>query len=502
MYIILLFLLIISGTYANEPKEEFRAVWLTTFAGLDWPGSFDPVEQKRSLLGILDHLRDAKFNAIFFQARSRGDAFYRSSFEPWARELTGKTGEDPGWDPLAFLIEEGHSRGLEVHAWFNVYKVWGGSPIPYNTEPPHILEQNPEWARQSGVEWWLNPGEPGVHTYLLKVALDLIERYPVDGIHFDHIRYPDTTFDDKITHERFGVGKDLHDWRRENITNFIRDFYHYASVLRPDLKIGSAPVGVYKPIPGFFFSTAYEDYYQDPERWLREGIHDYITPQVYWDIGQHPKFDRIMHDWKQRAHGRHIYGGIGIFRPEIYNEIFQQVSITRSLGAHGQVYFRYAHLGNPAQLSDVYTSAAVVPDMPWKNNNEPRLYTVQFPDDYVSTSVNRGEWQARSVSDYIDEIARMLDRPVVIGLEADPDKGNPLYLSMYLPGRSSVTVWIMDGMHSQQIPVIDENLDAGFHMIPVYHNQTQPFLRYVLQTGNKVSERLIKTTGDTSARTY
>jgi uncharacterized lipoprotein YddW (UPF0748 family) len=287
--IFLVFIIFVSGLYANEPKEEFRGVWLTTFAGLDWPDSYDPAEQKRSLLVILDRLRDAKFNAILFQTRSRGDAFYRSSFEPWARELTGETGKDPGWDPLAFLIEQAHTRGIEVHAWFNVYKIWGGSPIPYNTNPPHILERNPEWAKQSGIEWWLNPGEPGVHSYLMKVALDLIERYPVDGIHFDHIRYPDSQFDDKLTHERFGVGKRLQDWRRDNITNFIRDFYRYAAVLRPDLKIGSAPVGVYKPIPGFFWSTAYEDYYQDPERWLQEGIHDYIVPQVYWDIEKNPE---------------------------------------------------------------------------------------------------------------------------------------------------------------------------------------------------------------------
>lgn len=354
--------------FSIAPDGEFRAVWLTTYAGLDWPKSYTTEEQKSSLLEILDRLYEDNFNAVIFQVRSRGDAFYQSSFEPWARELTGVIGTDPGWDPLAFLIEHAHDRGIEVHAWFNVYKVWGGIPIPYDLVPAHILDRHPGWGQLYGGEWWLDPGEPGVHTFLMKVALDLIERYPVDGIHFDHIRYPGRDFDDEVTYRRFGGEQDIHDWRRDNITNFVREFYRNATAIRPNLKIGSAPMGVYKSVPGFSGSTAYMDYYQDPEKWLREGIHDYIVPQVYWNVAHNPKFDIVMHDWKNRGHGRHVYGGIGLFRADIHRELNLQISITRAIDIPGQVYFRYSHLGNFPELTHAYRNAVRVPSMPWKEN--------------------------------------------------------------------------------------------------------------------------------------
>ncbi len=453
---------------ANEPEEEFRAVWLTTFAGLDWPDSFDPEEQKRSLLNIIEHLHAANFNAIIFQARSRGDAFYQSFYEPWARELTGTTGKDPGWDPLAFLIEHARSRGMEVHAWFNVYKVWGGSPIPYGLDPPHILDRNPGWARLDGGEWWLDPGEPGVHLYLMKVALDLIERYPVDGIHFDHIRYPGRRFDDAITHKRFGGNKNRDECRRDNITNFVQEFYRYATAIRPDLKICSAPVGVYKPISGFFWATAYVDYFQDPEKWLREGIHDYIAPQVYWDIAKNPKFDAIMGDWMNRSHNRHIYGGIGIFRPEIYNELYRQVFITRALGIPGQVYFRYAHLGNSEQIVKAYNYPAAPPRMPWKENNE--NYT----------------------QERIDEIAQMLEREIVFSLESDPDRPDSLRMSFYLPGNSYVSIRIIDELTGRPYFIIDNFFETGFHSVPIHRNRIYLLTRCIVQVNGRITERLLR----------
>lgn len=455
--------------FAHEPDEEFRAVWLTTFAGLDWPQTYDPEEQRKSLREIVERLHAANFNAIIFQTRSRGDAFYQSSFEPWARELTGITGQDPGWDPLAFLIEHARIRGMEVHAWFNVYKVWGGSPIPHELEPPHILDRNPEWARLDGVEWWLDPGEPGVQSYLMKVALDLVERYPVDGIHFDHIRYPDRRFDDAITHKRFGGNKDIEEWRRDNITNFVREFYRYATAIRPDLKIGSAPVGVYKPIHGFFWATAYVDYYQDPEKWLREGIHDYIVPQVYWDIAQNPKFETIMSDWRDRSHNRHVYGGIGIFRPEIYEELYRQVFITRALGIRGQVYFRYDHLGNSEQLLNTYKYPAALPRMPWKEKN------------------------GSCAKDCIDEIARMLNREIVLSLKSDSFEPDSLRFSFYLPHDSFVSIGIIDEITGNKYSIMIENyFETGFHSVLIHRNRTQPLTRCVVQVNGRMTERLIK----------
>jgi uncharacterized lipoprotein YddW (UPF0748 family) len=361
-------LLIIGIQTVRAQKDEVRGVWLTTFSGLDWPKSYDTIEQQRSLIEIIERLHALHFNTIFFQVRSRGDAFYRSSFEPWARELTGVPGTDPGWDPLAFLLEQAGKRGIEVHAWFNVYKVWGPSLIPYNTRPEHILARSSGWGRLYRGEWWLDPGIPGVHDYLLAVALDLVEKYPLAGIHFDHIRYPGRDFEDSETFALYGDNGELHSWRRDNITRFIREFYELAGSMRPDLKIGSAPIGVYRNVAGFSGSTAFTDYYQDAELWLREGVHDYIVPQIYWNIPNNPKFDIIVSDWAKRSHGRHIYGGIGIFKPEVIRESELQISVTRALGFEGQVFFRYAHINTVNTLRNVYYSSVRPPEMKWKTS--------------------------------------------------------------------------------------------------------------------------------------
>jgi len=458
--------------YANEPEEEFRAVWLTTYAGLDWPLTHDTQEQKQSLLEILDTLERKHFNAIIFQVRARGDAFYRSSFEPWARELTGRIGEDPGWDPLAFLIKHAHARGIEVHAWFNMYKVWGAMPVPYDTEPPHILEVNPGWAQVYENEWWLDPGEPGVQTYLMKVALDLIERYPIDGIHFDHIRYPGRDFDDAHTFERFGGSDDIHNWRRDNITDFVREFYQYAAALRPGLKIGSAPMGVYRSVAGFYSSTAYGDYYQDAERWLRECIHDYIVPQIYWNATLEPRFDVVLRDWKQRKHGRHIYAGIGAFRPDILNELSRQISITRLLNIPGQVYFRYSHLVNPISPATKYKTRAKTPDMRWKENRN-----VIFYDQFNEYSMH-------------DTAGTLQELPVHLRYAMyDNNRHNPHQDTSNLPQRFVI-------YRSINYPIDTNNPDNLLAVLPAttvsfideMHHPARPEYYYLVSTLNEIED--------------
>jgi uncharacterized lipoprotein YddW (UPF0748 family) len=474
---------------AAEPAAEFRGVWLTTFAGLDWPKSYDPAEQQRSLLEIIDRLYEANFNTILFQVRSRGDAFYRSSFEPWARELTGSSGKDPGWDPLAFLIQHAHARGMEVHAWFNVYKVWSALPVPFDLDPPHILDTNPGWGRMYGNEWWLDPGEPGVHTFLIKVALDLIERYPLDGIHFDHIRYPGRDFDDERTYRRFGDGDDIHSWRRDNITNFVREFYQYATAIRPNLKIGSAPIGVFRSVPGFRGSTAYVDYYQDVDRWMREGIHDYIVPQVYWDVPNNPKFDIIMHDWKKRAYGRHVYGGIGIFRPEIHNEVELQVAITRALGIPGQAYFRYAHLdpyGGPIRF---YPHAAVIPSMPWIESRTARSDTIAALPAYSDTA-GVFDWMPPHLRSAMETNDRHVGSAAADDRSSEPQRyiiyrsdnfpintNNPAHLLAVLPATSGS---FTDVMHNPE--------SSGYHYLVSRLQQYDPI--WIGGSGSTPDDRL------------
>ena len=192
-------------TSIAAPKWEVRAVWLTTAGGADWPKTYDVAAQKKSLVEIFETLQKKHFNTVFFQVRSRGNTFYRSQYEPWAAELTGTLGRDPGWDPLEFAIEEAHKRGMELHAWFNVAKVYNIGQPPLSS-PPHILRSHPEWAQLYEGDWWVDMGRPEVRQYTENLVMELVRLYDLDGIHFDYIRYPGEKFDDWNSFRLYGDG--------------------------------------------------------------------------------------------------------------------------------------------------------------------------------------------------------------------------------------------------------------------------------------------------------
>jgi uncharacterized lipoprotein YddW (UPF0748 family) len=355
------------------PKAEVRAVWITTASGLDWPRTTNLIEQQTSLRAMLRGLKTARFNTVFFQVRARGDAYYRSRYEPWAENLTGSLGKDPGWDPLAFVLAEAHSLGIEVHAWFNVFKIRGPNPVTSST-PEHPSRSLASFTVGQGGELWLDPGRPEVCTYLATVALDLIRRYDIDGINFDFIRYPGTIFGDGESYARFGKSMNIHEWRRQNITAFVREVYTQAVRLKPVLKVGSSPLGIYREEDsgsqrgGFFWA------YQDSHNWLRQRIHDYLSPQVYWQIGPAnggPDFARVMMRWKELAAGRQVYAGIAAYKPEIGRDLGMYIDTARGAGASGQVFFRWENIAGTTTINGRYTTRALVPPMPWKDSLPP-----------------------------------------------------------------------------------------------------------------------------------
>lgn len=367
------------------PKYEVRAAWLTTVGGLDWPKTTNVEEQKRTLLEILNNLKERNFNTIFFQVRSRGDAMYNSNIEPWSETLTGVLGKDPGWDPLKFVIDYAHSSGMEIHAWFNTFRVRNNhySAVGYKK---HISELYPEWIKIYENEAWLDPGLPEVRNYTLNVALDLIRNYDVDGIHFDFIRYPGSNFPDELTYYRYGKGESKDNWRRENINKFVRAFYDSAMAIKPMLKVGSAPIGVYKNLPNAIGWQSYSAIYQDSRRWLMEGKHDYLAPQLYWSLGTEPgdpDFATLAKDWCENKYGRHIYLGIGAYKKKVAEQLPLLIDVTRLYGAEGNSIFRYEFLNGNTSLSNRYAFPALIPPMPWKDSippNSPTDLTVQELD--------------------------------------------------------------------------------------------------------------------------
>lgn len=392
---ILLYLLSFSSLLFSQPKEETRAVWVTTVFNLDWPTTSGPSAQKNEMIALLNLLKDARFNTIMLQVRARGDLLYPSAIEPYAKSLTGTLGGNPGYDALQFTIEEAHKRGMEVHAWWNVYKVYG-TGTPPTTNPPHIVNRRRDLCKLYADEWWLDPGFPDTKTYLLNLAMEMVRNYDIDGIHFDFIRYPNPDFLDDSTYALYGGGLSKSDWRRNNINQFVFALYDSVQAVRPNVKVGSAPIGIYKDLSACNSGwDGYTQIFQDSRRWLLARKHDYLSPQIYWDINTCPKFDSLSYDWIINRSQRHIYAGIATYRMGTNDgnwpasEILAQVDLTRQYGGQGQTYYRTRSFKDNQKnilsliKANQYAYPANIPSMSWKDNvlpNAPTDFTLQTSD--------------------------------------------------------------------------------------------------------------------------
>ena len=360
---------------AEAQRREVRGVWLTTLLGLDWPTASlrgNPGAQQQALRDILDELERRHYNTVFFQVRSRGNAMYRSAYEPWASELTGTLGRDPGWDPLAFAIEECHARGLQLHAWFNVNRVWSKGDPPASA-PAHIARAHPEWVQRFGDDLWVDAGIPEARAWTVRVAEDLVRNYAVDGLHFDYVRYPDRGFKDEDTYRRYGRGRDLADWRRDNISALVREAYERCTAVRPSLQVGSAPIGIYENLPTAKGWEGRNAIYQDSRRWLREGYHDYVAPQVYWGLrskGSRIDFEALVEDWKRGASGRQVFVGIAAYKENVQPWLADHVDAVRERGGDGEVFFRYEHVRGDA-MGGRFDRRAIPPAMTWRDPLRP-----------------------------------------------------------------------------------------------------------------------------------
>ena len=236
------------------PKREIRAVWLTTVYGLDWPhrpatDARSRLAQQQALTEILDRLQAANFNMVFLQTRLRGDVIYRSKIEPASSTFSGRLGELPGYDPLAFAIEECHKRGMECHAWFVTFPV-GTEKHVKEMGKRSVVRKHPKLCKRHNGEWYLDPGVPGTADYLLSLVKEIVEGYDIDGIHFDYIRYPEEakTFPDSKLYNQSGKKRPLADWRRENINRMVYRFYDYVKQVKPWVQVSSSPLGKYSRI--------------------------------------------------------------------------------------------------------------------------------------------------------------------------------------------------------------------------------------------------------------
>ncbi|QHL87271.1 family 10 glycosylhydrolase [Nibribacter ruber] len=390
-----------AGKPGNTPKREFRGVWITTYANIDWPKrNQTPAQQQSALLTILDTHKATGINAVFLQVRSQCDALYESRLEPWTADLTGIQGKAPApaWDPLAFAIEESHKRGMEFHAWINPYRAVGHVMNLSSFSPNHVARQHPEWLMAAGNLRTLNPGLRDVRNYIQTVIQDIVQRYDVDGIHFDDYFYPSGSFNDDAAYAADPRGfQNRADWRRDNVNLLIKQTDATIKHVKPWVKFGISPSGIYRNSlnPAIGTPTAglehYNELYADTKKWLQEGWIDYLAPQVYWYMGQaRANYSQIVPWWNNNNYGRHMYIGLGSYKINDPasginwanpSQIPNQIRFNRQPGhpnIHGQIMYNTGSMSanqkhgfRDSLRENFYQKPALLPTMPWRDNTPP-----------------------------------------------------------------------------------------------------------------------------------
>ena len=324
------------------------------------------------------------------QVRPAGDALYASTLEPWSFYLTGTHGKAPSplWDPLVFIITEAHKRNIEVHAWLNPYRARMAGAT-YTLAANHMGTRFSKYAYPYGTNIWMDPGSVEVQQFTVNVTEDIVRRYAVDGIHIDDYFYPysdGTPFPDAPTYAAYqsqGGQLNLGDWRRENVNTLIKSMYTRMHAIRPKVKFGVSPFGIWKSgVPqGISGLSSYDSLYCDSRLWLQEGWVDYMTPQLYWAIDPPAQSYPVLLKWwaEQSTKGRHVYAGNGAYKMLLpsaqwpSSEIARQVNVTRSIGnslALGNVYFSTKDITNnvkgiQTELAALYRQKSIIPRMNW-----------------------------------------------------------------------------------------------------------------------------------------
>ena len=379
--------------------REFRGMWIATVANIDWPSrSGLTAAQQQAELGLLfDAAQQTGLNAVMLQVRAAGDAMFPSTLEPWSRVLTGTQGGDPGYDPLAFAVQQARLRGLELHAWFNPFRA-GNLSDTLRLSPLHFAVRRPDLVRRCG-QLWFDPGEPAVHDQAIAVVRDVVQRYDVDAVHIDDFFYPYpdtcTNFPDSLTFRRYqqgGGALSLGDWRRDNVNRFVERLYREVHAVSPLAKVGVSPFGIWRPgnPAGITGLDAFATIYADSRRWLQSGWVDYFAPQLYWSIASTGQsFPALLNWWtQQNTMRRHLWPGLASYRvgtgtsPFSPSEIPSQVALVRDAaatvgGATGSILYNASSVRNnlggfaTALASGLYASGAIPPASPWLDATAP-----------------------------------------------------------------------------------------------------------------------------------
>jgi uncharacterized lipoprotein YddW (UPF0748 family) len=403
--------------------REFRGVWIATVSNIDWPSKpgLPAGQQRKELVAMFDKAVELNLNAIVLQIRPAADALYPSKLEPWSHYLTGQTGKPPKpfYDPLKFAVEQAHRRGLQLHVWFNPYRVKLLKDRAKASDD-HSSVTRKDIVRKYGDFLWFDPGEPKAVDHFINVLNDVVKRYDIDGVHIDDYFYPyqvrekstkdeatgkeipgkivpfpdDESYEKYVQGARRGKVLERDDWRRQNVNHLVKRMYDEVKQAKPWVLVGISPFGIWRPghPPGIVGLDQYSSLYADARLWHRQGWLDYFTPQLYWQVestGQ--SYPRLLAWWAdQNLKGRHLWPGNFTSRvrrdssisetASVWSaeEVIRQIEETRAQpGATGNIHFSMkALMRNNDGLADklkagVYAEPALVPESPWLGRETP-----------------------------------------------------------------------------------------------------------------------------------
>ena len=357
---------------AVQTDEAMRAVWIAAVYNIDFPSrnNLTAAEMCAELDDIVQNTAAAGLNTIFFQVRPTADALYKSAIFPSSRWLVPEEGDELAIDPLAYLIQAAAEKNIGVHAWLNPYKVTRGSADNPAFDLSYMVEDNP--LRQypqilvyhANGEVFMNPGEPQSQELILQAVEELVENYDLAGIHYDDYFYPDGDFEDGETYAKYGAGyASIEDWRRNNVDTLIKETYDLVKASGKDMLFGVSPSGVWadkasNPLGSDTYGgpESYYRHYADSRKWVKEGWVDYLTPQIYWNIGYEPADYAVLANWWQEVAKDtkvKLYPGLALYKlgdaaqSDAWldrEEILRQIELNRSLGINGECFYGYSKI--------------------------------------------------------------------------------------------------------------------------------------------------------------
>ncbi len=397
-----------------EPAREFRAVWVASVQNIDWPSAKDLSieQQKAEIVRNVDGLAKMNFNAVLLQVRPSCDALYPSTLEPWSEYLMGASGkapDDPAYDPLAIWIDECHAKGIDVHVWINPYRARHFKATSPNASN-HISNTNPSIVKSYDFYEWLDPGAPEAVEHTMRVVMDIVTRYNIDGVAIDDYFYPypkeGQAFPDDDSYQKYvaqltanaGPGEAVRpppkdQWRQGNINRFVERFYTDIKKAKPHVLVGIAPFGIWRPgFPeGIKGMDAVARLHADAKLWLHNGWLDYISPQLYWSVdSKDQNFGRLLVWWaSENTKERHLWPSLYTSRINqqsadptknwIPDEIMKQITVTRErahnpgIATPGQIHFSLKVMlenrgGINKALMASYDKPALIPETTWSSD--------------------------------------------------------------------------------------------------------------------------------------